>query len=609
MTSTAAKATSQALTLAKPAAAPPAAKADRAQPAQDRSAEFAEVLADKSRGATEEDHAAKVEPTPRPEAEVTSTKPRETDRAPAQGEPPVSRSNDCAEAGADAAAKPVDTKPDDAAPVPTTVVRPKPEDEQDEPVSTFGVEVAAATVAPRQPSAPQLKTDDGHDADAEPLEGAVFKQLPRDDSKLSSDESGDEVVAKQSDALAAPNDVKRPLPVSARAVSHSMGPAQKTSPDRVPAGFHVRAAAGEDAAPAARTGVADRPLTIGELNELLVRIDPQWAAKGLALPTNVGAVASVTRTSDAPLWSEESPLATYPSAPTQSAPSAQTHFAGAETSNTAPESPALVNPNSSERLRADEQAPKSDRSAPAADSAKPAAAAADRSFAGSTSAATSVSAQPMDRAGERTAPVAPAHGRGVLSIDAARPNARPAAANPTTSATPQSPDFAAQVQRGMAAAIAQGGGQVTLRLNPQALGQLRVKLDLRADVVKLRFEVGSSAARSLLDEQLPGLGRMLEAQGLRVAHSSVGTDSSLAPSHNSSPPQDANGTGTQQFADGGGQWAGQGADSGAQRQASENAAGRIESAEAGESPRSGEIHIEREGGVLDPVTLRLNAIA
>jgi len=105
---------------------------------------------------------------------------------------------------------------------------------------------------------------------------------------------------------------------------------------------------------------------------------------------------------------------------------------------------------------------------------------------------------------------------------------------------------------------------------------------------------------------------MLEAQGLRVAHSSVGTDSSLAPTHNPTPPppQDANGTGAQFFADGGGQWAGQGADSGAQqRQASENAAGRLESAEADQSPRSGEIHIEREGGVLDPVTLRLNAIA
>lgn len=344
---------------------------------------------------------------------------------------------------------------------------------------------------------------------------------------------------------------------------------------------------------------------------MLVRIDPQWAAKGLALPANVAVASTAALADAAPSWKMESTFATYQAAPADGAPTNQVHAVGFNNSQSAPNASAHETQAAAEQARSGERSSKSDPAARPADTAKPTATNADRPAAASAPAANSAATQPLDRAGERAAPVAPAHGRGVLTIDTVRPGAKPAAASPAANNTPQSPEFAAQVQRGLAAAIAQGGGQVTLRLNPEALGQLRVKLDLRADVVKLRFEVGSSAARSLLDEQLPGLGRMLEAQGLRVAHCGVGTDSSLAPTHAPTPPQsqDANGTGAQQFADGGGQWAGTGADGGAQRQASENAASRIESAEADQTPRSGEIHIEREGGVLDLVTLRLNAIA
>ena len=601
MTSTAAKATSQALTLAKPGTAPVAVKADRAPVAQDRSAGFADVLAEKSRGRSEEDCASKSETVSRggADAGATLSKPGGGDRSVTQDEAAAREGDDCAAASGDAGAK-----PSEAEQISPVAERSRLEDGEGGQTGVGGAEVVAATVVTQRPHAPRLCADEAGDSNAEPTDAAI--------SKLPSEEASDGAEGERAGAAAASHDAKRPAPASNRIASNSAATAQRTTPDRTATALQGRAAAADESAQGVATATAERPLTIRELNEMLVRIDPQWAAKGLSLPVNMAAAKAAALSDDGPSWNTDSKFATFQHAPTDSVQANQDHVAGVESSNSTPNSTASVSQAAPEQARSNERTLNPDRAAHAADAAKPVANAVDRPVAASAPAATSAAAQPLDRTGEKAAPVGPAHGRGVLSIDSTRPNAKPVAANPATNASPQSPAFAAQVQRGLAAAIAQGGGQVTLRLNPEALGQLRVKLDLRADVVKLRFEVGSSAARSLLDEQLPGLGRMLEAQGLRVAHCGVGTDSSLAPTHTPTPPQspDANGTGAQFLADGGGQWAGQDADGGAQqRQASENAGGRIESAEAGQSPRSGEIHIEREGGVLDPVTLRLNAIA
>lgn len=76
--------------------------------------------------------------------------------------------------------------------------------------------------------------------------------------------------------------------------------------------------------------------------------------------------------------------------------------------------------------------------------------------------------------------------------------------------------FAAQVGRGLAAVLRQGGGSVLLRLQPEALGALKVRLDLHEGVVTARFEASSDQARQLLDEGLPELKAALEARGLAV---------------------------------------------------------------------------------------------
>jgi flagellar hook-length control protein FliK len=84
--------------------------------------------------------------------------------------------------------------------------------------------------------------------------------------------------------------------------------------------------------------------------------------------------------------------------------------------------------------------------------------------------------------------------------------------------------FAAQLGRGFAAALRQGGGSVTLRLRPEALGDLKIRLELSGSQVDARFEAASDQARGLLSESLGSLRSALEARGLEVAglHVTVG---------------------------------------------------------------------------------------
>ncbi len=79
----------------------------------------------------------------------------------------------------------------------------------------------------------------------------------------------------------------------------------------------------------------------------------------------------------------------------------------------------------------------------------------------------------------------------------------------------------AQMSRGMAAVLAQRGGAVSLRLQPEALGELRVRLDWERGAVSVRFVAGSERARELLEHALPGLRASLEARGLEVERVAV----------------------------------------------------------------------------------------
>lgn len=76
--------------------------------------------------------------------------------------------------------------------------------------------------------------------------------------------------------------------------------------------------------------------------------------------------------------------------------------------------------------------------------------------------------------------------------------------------------FAAQLSRGLAAALRQGGGTVTMRLHPESLGSLTIRMDLHAGRVGASFEVQSDQARQLLNENMTTLRTALEARGMDV---------------------------------------------------------------------------------------------
>lgn len=118
-------------------------------------------------------------------------------------------------------------------------------------------------------------------------------------------------------------------------------------------------------------------------------------------------------------------------------------------------------------------------------------------------------------------PGAPAAGAGRRSgADAhfsrwtnARANAPGRTATKPALSPQQTQAFAAQISRGLAAAMSRANGEVTLRLNPESLGFLRVKLELKGDSVAARFEASTNEARRLLEQSTETLRAALEARG------------------------------------------------------------------------------------------------
>ena len=79
----------------------------------------------------------------------------------------------------------------------------------------------------------------------------------------------------------------------------------------------------------------------------------------------------------------------------------------------------------------------------------------------------------------------------------------------------------AQVQRGLAQVLKQGGGTVNLRLNPRSLGEVKVELTVKDGVATAKFQASSESARRLLNDNLTTLREALEAKGVRVESLSV----------------------------------------------------------------------------------------
>ena len=72
---------------------------------------------------------------------------------------------------------------------------------------------------------------------------------------------------------------------------------------------------------------------------------------------------------------------------------------------------------------------------------------------------------------------------------------------------------AAQTAKGLATALTRSDGAVTLRLNPESLGFIRIKLTMGKESLTARIEASSDQARRLLEQTSETLRASLEAKG------------------------------------------------------------------------------------------------
>lgn len=96
-----------------------------------------------------------------------------------------------------------------------------------------------------------------------------------------------------------------------------------------------------------------------------------------------------------------------------------------------------------------------------------------------------------------------------------------------------SPSAARLAAKGMELLASQRGGSITMRLEPPALGQLRIQLQVSQGAVVADFTAVTAEARMLLEANLGMLRERLESQGLSVerltVHGGRGTDTAVAP--------------------------------------------------------------------------------
>lgn len=279
-----------------------------------------------------------------------------------------------------------------------------------------------------------------------------------------------------------------------------------------------------------RGPVSDQPLTIRSLNDLLLTVDPA------VLALRGGAPARTP-----PSMPSSSP-------PERTAPSsarADQRFAGCEAAAVdadVADRSAEADPNTAADANPAKPGP---CLAASAVEARTEADAAVKAFNQPTAAAAGDESRVPASTGAPFAQVAatapltsqPGPGRSVTPSDGPRPgtvgavrssqapalSARTAQVRAASASTgPSEADqtrFAAQVSRGLAAALVQKGDGpriVTLRMHPESLGQVRVQLGMEGQSVSARFEAATPEARDLLDRSLGALRSSLESRGLHV---------------------------------------------------------------------------------------------
>lgn len=76
---------------------------------------------------------------------------------------------------------------------------------------------------------------------------------------------------------------------------------------------------------------------------------------------------------------------------------------------------------------------------------------------------------------------------------------------------------ATQIARGLGAAFRNKGGQLTLWMNPESLGKLRVQMTIDNGTISARFEATSEATKNLLTQNVDALRSALESRGLSAS--------------------------------------------------------------------------------------------
>ena len=85
-----------------------------------------------------------------------------------------------------------------------------------------------------------------------------------------------------------------------------------------------------------------------------------------------------------------------------------------------------------------------------------------------------------------------------------------------------SPRFAEEVGARLQWIAEQQGGEATLRISPDGLGPVEIRLKLDGDRVELGFAATQQETRQALQDALPKLREMLAQQGLHLGHADVG---------------------------------------------------------------------------------------
>ncbi|HZW09561.1 MAG TPA: flagellar hook-length control protein FliK [Phycisphaerales bacterium] len=86
---------------------------------------------------------------------------------------------------------------------------------------------------------------------------------------------------------------------------------------------------------------------------------------------------------------------------------------------------------------------------------------------------------------------------------------------------PRTAAFRAQLAQGLGAALRRGEGDVTLKLRPETLGELRVRVSVRGSEVDATIRASTIEAHRLLEQSVESLRAALEARGLHAGRIEV----------------------------------------------------------------------------------------